>query len=244
MRKYIAEFIGTFILVAIGTGSVVYSAATAQSPITIGLSFAVALAVAIYAFGPISGGHFNPAVSLSMAIQKRLSWIDFIGYIFAQFLGAILASAAIYGGVAPYLKSSTVTSALSGQSMTVSQFVNLAGLGQTNFSNGQEWYALAIEFVITFLFVLVVSILTLQRHTPAPIIIGLWLGILIIVVMPITGGSLNPARALAPALFVQGKALAHIWVYLVANFAGGALAAVVTKFFLTKEEETEVQAEA
>ncbi|MDI6553974.1 MULTISPECIES: MIP/aquaporin family protein [Leuconostoc] len=238
MRKYIAEFLGTFMLVFFGTGSVVYSAITTQSPITIGLSFGLALAVAIYAFGQISGGHFNPAVSLSMAIQKRLSWVEFVGYVLAQLIGAIVASGAVYLGVTAYLKSTSVTTALSGQSMTVKQFVTLAGLGQTNFADGQGWYAFAFELILTFLFVLVISIVTKLANVPAPLIIGLWLAVLIIVALPITGGAFNPARALGPAIFVQGKALGHVWVYLVADLLGGALAAFAANFFnkgVTKE---------
>lgn len=238
MRKYIAEFLGTFMLVFFGTGSVVYSAITTQSPITIGLSFGLALAVAIYAFGHISGGHFNPAVSLSMAIQKRLSWVEFVGYVLAQLIGAIVASGAVYLGVTAYLKSTSVTTALSGQSMTVKQFVTLAGLSQTNFADGQGWYAFAFELILTFLFVLVISIVTKLANVPAPLIIGLWLAVLIIVALPITGGAFNPARALGPAIFVQGKALGHVWVYLVADLLGGALAAFAANFFnkgITKE---------
>lgn len=238
MRKYIAEFLGTFMLVFFGTGSVVYSAITTQSSITIGLSFGLALAVAIYAFGHISGGHFNPAVSLSMAIQKRLSWVEFVGYVLAQLIGAIVASGAVYLGVTAYLKSTSVTTALSGQSMTVKQFVTLAGLGQTNFADGQGWYAFAFELILTFLFVLVISIVTKLANVPAPLIIGLWLAVLIIVALPITGGAFNPARALGPAIFVQGKALGHVWVYLVADLLGGALAAFAANFFnkgITKE---------
>ncbi|WP_338087907.1 MIP/aquaporin family protein [Leuconostoc rapi] len=231
MRKYIAEFLGTFILVFVGTGSVVYSAATTPSPLTIALSFGLALAVAIAAFGHISGGHFNPAVSLSMAIQKRLSWAEFGGYVIAQLLGAIVASAAVFGGVATYLKSPTVSQALSGQKMTVSQFVNLAGLGQTNFADGEALSAFLFEFVLTFLFILVISIVTKLANVPAPIIIGLWLAVLIIVALPITGGAFNPARALSPAIFVQGKALGHVWVYIVADLLGGVLAAFVANFF-------------
>ncbi|MCT4389707.1 MIP/aquaporin family protein [Leuconostoc falkenbergense] len=238
MRKYIAEFLGTFMLVFFGTGSVVYSAITTQSPITIGFSFGLALAVAIYAFGQISGGHFNPAVSLSMAIQKRLSWVEFVGYVLAQLIGAIVASGAVYLGVTAYLKSTSFTTALSGQSMTVKQFVTLAGLGQTNFADGQGWYAFAFELILTFLFVLVISIVTKLANVPAPLIIGLWLAVLIIVALPITGGAFNPARALGPAIFVQGKALGHVWVYLVADLLGGALAAFAANFFnkgVTKE---------
>jgi len=196
----------------------------------------LALAVSIYAFCHISGGHFNPAVSLSMALQKRLTWIEFIGYVIAQLIGAIVASAAVYGGVAAYLKSPTVAHALSGQKMSVSQFVNLAGLGQTNFADGQTLAAFLFELVLTFLFILVISIVTKLANVPAPIIIGLWLSALIIVALPITGGAFNPARALAPAIFVQGKALGHVWVYVVANLLGGVLAAYAANFF-NKEEK-------
>lgn len=231
MRKYIAEFLGTFLLVFLGTGSVVYSAATTPSPLTVGLAFGLALLVGIYAFGHISGGHFNPAVSLSMAIQKRLSWIDFVGYVIAQLIGAIIASLAVFGGVAAYLKSPTVTQALSGQKMTMNQFVNLAGLGQTNFADGETLSAFIFELVLTFLFVLVISIVTKLSNVPAPIVIGLFLAILIIVALPITGGAFNPARALAPALFVQGSALGHVWVYIVADLLGGVLAAFAAMFF-------------
>ena len=87
----------------------------------------------------------------------------------AQLLGAIVASAAVYGGVTAYLKSSTVTTALSGQSMIVKQFVSLAGLGQTNFSDGSGWYAFAFELVLTFLFVLVIAIVTKLNNVPAPV---------------------------------------------------------------------------
>ncbi|MFL2115907.1 MULTISPECIES: MIP/aquaporin family protein [Leuconostoc] len=241
MRKYIAEFLGTFILVFVGTGSVVYSSATAQSPLTIGLAFGLALMVAIYAFGHISGGHFNPAVSLSMAIQKRLSWLDFAWYVVAQLLGAIVASAAVLGGVASYLKTSTVTQALSGQKMSVKQFIDLAGMGQTNFTDGQGISAFAFEFGLTFLFILVISIVTKLANVPAPVVIGLFLAVLIIVALPITGGAFNPARALSPAIFVQGKALTNVWVYIVADLLGGVLAAFVANFFNSKSEAPATQ---
>ena len=242
MRKYIAEFLGTFMLVGVGTGSIVYSAASTQSPLTVALAFGLALAIAIYTFGPISGGHFNPAVSLSMAIQKRLSWVDFGGYIVAQFLGAIVASAAVYGGVAAYLKSSTVSTALSGQTMTVSQFVSYVGLGQANYATGERLNAFAFEFVLTFLFVLVISIVTKLTNVPAPLVIGLFLAVLIIVALPITGGSFNPARSLSPAIFVGGKALKHLLVYIPAQLIAGALAAFAANYFNKTSDEKAVKA--
>ena len=238
MRKYIAEFLGTYMLVFFGTGSVVYSAATTPSPLTIALAFGLALTVGIYAFGHISGGHFNPAVSLAMAIQKRLSWVEFVGYVIAQLLGAIVASLAVFGGVSAYLKSPTVAQALSGQKITVTQFINLAGLGQTNFADGETISAFIFELVLTFLFVLVISIVTKLANVPAPIVIGLLLTVLMIVALPITGGAFNPARALAPVLFVKGSALGHVWVYLVADLLGGALAAFAANFFNKDVKET------
>ena len=231
MRKYIAEFLGTFIFVFVGTGSIVYSAATAPSPLTIALAFGLALTGAIYAFAQISGAHFNPAVSLAMAIQKRLSWLEFVGYVIAQLLGALVASLAVYGGVSAYLKSATVTQALSGQKMTVQQFVDIAGLGQTNFANGQALTAFMFEFVLTFLFVLIISIVTKLASVPAPLVIGIVVAAFILVALPITGGAFNPARALAPVIFVKGSALGHVWVYVVADLLGGALAAFAANYF-------------
>ena len=159
----------------------------------------------------------------------------------AQLLGAIVASAAVLGGVASYLKTSTVTQALSGQKMSVKQFIDLAGMGQTNFTDGQGISAFAFEFGLTFLFILVISIVTKLANVPAPVVIGLFLAVLIIVALPITGGAFNPARALSPAIFVQGKALTNVWVYIVADLLGGVLAAFVANFFNSKSEAPATQ---
>lgn len=240
MKKYVAEFLGTLALVFVGTGGVVFSAASTQSPLTIALGFGLTLAAAIYVFGPISGGHFNPAVSFGFALSKRLSWIDFAGYVLSQILGAIVGSGLVYGGAYAYLKSSTVTSALQGQNMTLKQFIDTVGLGDTKFATGQWKEALFIETIITAAFVLVILLIT-QRvavATVAPLVIGLTLTVLILVGFGITGGSLNPARSLAPAIFVQGTALTEVWVYFVGPLVGAGIAALIAKFL--KYDDVEV----
>jgi aquaporin Z len=237
MKKYIAEFLGTFFLVLVGTGGVVYSAAVAQSPLTIALGFGLTVTAGIYIFGPISGGHFNPAVSFAMALSKRLGWLDFVGYILAQFLGAAAAAGIVRLGAGAYLNSSSVQQALSGQKMTTNQFVEMVGLGETKFASGQEWNVLGFEVLVTFAFVLLILMITQNAAVAnvAPIIIGLWLTVLILMVFSITGGSLNPARSLGPALYVWGDALKQVWVYFVGPLVGAGLAAVSAKFLAPKE---------
>ena len=94
-RKYLAEFFGTLLLVAVGTGAVVL-VGVQTGPLPVALAFGIALAAGAYAFGPISGGHFNPAVSLGAAINGRISWKDFVGYVIAQLIGGLAGSAIVW----------------------------------------------------------------------------------------------------------------------------------------------------
>lgn len=220
MRKYFAEFIGTFMLVFVGTGAVVI-AGSGETPIDalgIGLAFGLTVTFMAFTVGAISGGHFNPAVTLAMLLNKRLDVKNAIIYMIAQFLGAIVGSA------------------------TLSIFVrglDLAkdGFGQTDFSSniGIAFFA---EVLLTFLFVFVILLVTSKKYGAqnlAPIAIGLTLSLLIVVGLNITGGSLNPARSFGPALFAGGHALTNYWVYLVAPLVGAVLAAFVGKFMGSEE---------
>lgn len=212
MQKYVAEFIGTFMLVFSGTAAVVLAKGDA---LTIGLAFGLAITVMAYAFGNVSGGNFNPAVSLSMLINNRLSGVDFIVYVVAQFLGATAASAII----------KTLVGDLG---LATNQ------LGQTDFPKIGAGTAFWFELLITFIFVLVIVMSTsdsLGNANLAPLAIGLTLGFLIIAALNLTGGSLNPARSFGPAIMAGGSALKHYWVYLLAPIVGGALAAVVGRWF-------------
>lgn len=230
MRKYIAEFIGTMILVTFGTGSVVFGG-TSFGAMPIALAFGFAVIVGAYAFGNISGAHFNPAISLGMAINKRITWRDFLGYIVAQILGA-------------FVGSGIVVSLMSSLSATKSQMV-MTGLGATNFQSpitvlGATW----IEFILTFIFVLAIMAITAPKNELgqqfAPIAIGLTLTGLIVLGVGLTGAGLNPARSLAPAVILafmgSTGVLTNMAAYIIGPLAGGALAAVAAKYLLKTED--------
>ncbi|AKP64053.1 glycerol uptake facilitator related permease [Levilactobacillus koreensis JCM 16448] len=208
MQKYTAEFMGTFMLVFLGTGAVTVAAG---NTLTIGLAFGLAITVSAYAFGGISGGHFNPAVTTAMLINRRIGGKDAVGYIVAQVLGATVASAFIKLFV-------------SGLGLATNQ------LGQTDFPKISMGLAFVVEALVTFLFLLVILNVTSDRHGNgdfAGLTIGVTLAFLIIVALNLTGGSLNPARSFGPAIFAGGSALSHLWLYILAPEVGAILAAFV-----------------
>lgn len=208
MQKYTAEFLGTFMLVFLGTGAVTVAAG---STLTIGLAFGLAITVSAYAFGGISGGHFNPAVTTAMLINRRISGRDAIWYIVAQVLGATAASAIMKLFVG-------------GLGLATNQ------LGQTDFPKISTGLAFLVEALVTFLFLLVILNVTSDRHGNgdfAGLTIGVTLAFLIIVALNLTGGSLNPARSFGSAVFAGGSALSHLWLYIVAPEVGAILAAFV-----------------
>ena len=230
MRKYLAEFFGTLMLVAMGTGVVVFVGAN-NNPLVVGLAFGIAVIAGAYAFGSISGGHFNPAVSLAQAINGRLSWMDFVGYVIAQIIGGFAGSAVVFS----FMKSLGATSAV----------IKQAGFGQTDYTTPISfWSATWIEAFLTFVFVLVIMLVTAKKSAAnsalAPVAIGLTLAALITLGIQLTGASLNPARSLAPATFMsmfgETSALTHMGAYIVGPLLGGAIAAVVAKFGLGSEE--------
>ncbi|ETY72925.1 MIP/aquaporin family protein [Lactiplantibacillus fabifermentans] len=206
MRKYFAEFLGTFMLVFLGTGAVVVAKG---DTLTIGLAFGLAITVSAYAFGGISGGHFNPAVTTAMLINRRINAVDACGYIVAQILGAIVASACV-------------------RSFVSAMGLATNALGQTDFSKINSGMAFFVEALVTFLFLMVILNVTSNDHGNgdfAGVTIGITLAFLIIVALNLTGGSLNPARSIGPAIFAGGTALSHLWVYILAPEVGAILAA-------------------
>lgn len=218
MKKSIAEAIGTFILVFIGTGAAVLSGATVGT-IGIGLAFGLAIWIAAFTVGSVSGAHLNPAVSLGMLVNKRINVTEFCYYIVGQIIGAILASGAL-------------KLVLSNANLPVDN------LAQTTFGELSAMGAFFIEGLLTFLLVLVVMSVTSKKiGTPnGGMVIGLTLTALHFIGVPLTGMSVNPVRSLAPAMFVGGEALSQLWVYLLAPLVGGILAALVAKYFLETEE--------
>ncbi|EHN58849.1 MIP/aquaporin family protein [Oenococcus kitaharae] len=217
MRKYVSEFLGTFLLVFIGTSSVVIARG---SVLTIALAFGLAVTISAYAFGGISGGHFNPAVTTAMWLNKRIGLADAIGYIVSQIIAACLAS---------WL----VQLFAKGLGQAANQ------LGQTDFPKISVGLAFTVETLATFLFLTIILNVTSKEHGNsdfAGLIIGLALALMIVFSLNLTGGSLNPARSIGPALFAGGSALSHLWLYVVAPEVGAIIAAYVSKFLLQSED--------
>jgi aquaporin Z len=207
-RAYLAELLGTFLFFAIGMSSVqavgVLGAGAAPLLVVVPLGFGLGLLAAIFAFGHISGGHFNPAVSVAMAIDGRLSAMDAVGYVVSQIIGAIGASALILVLWNQAAVTATITAPGSG------------------FSDVQ---ALVFETVLTAIFLLV--ILASTKHAPAlaALAIPLTLVAIHVVAVPFTGSSVNPARSIAPALL--GGDLSKLWIYLVGPIVGAVIAALI-----------------
>ena len=223
MKKYVCEFIGTFVLVLLGCGS---AAIAGGSLGTLGIAFAFGLAIVAmaYSIGRISGCHVNPAVSLAMLISKKITLKDFCWYVVAQVLGAFAGA-----GVLALIVNSTL---LVNPGLGANGFGDLSavGLGMGG--------ALLVEVIATCIFVLAILGVTNDEkyEKVAGLVIGLVLTLIHIVVIPLTGTSVNPARSLAPAVFVGGEALAQVWVFIVAPLVGAALAAYLWKY-IGKEAE-------
>lgn len=227
MKKYIAESIGTFALVLIGCAAITIgnlgpALGTAGQPLSalailpIGLAFGLAVTAMAYGIGPISGCHINPAVTLGVWAAGRMPTSDVPGYIAAQFAGAT-AGAAVLMVI------------LTGR--TAGYDVAAAGLGQTTLGAYTPFAGLLVEFVATFLFLVVILGATSKAGaTPvAGLAIGLTLMILHLAFVPATGTSLNPARSFGPAIFVGGKAMADLWIYMVAPPLAGLAAGFLFK---------------
>lgn len=215
--KAMAEFIGTFILVFFGVGSAVLMGAEIGFH-GIALAFGLSIVAAAYGFGVISGAQLNPAVSLGFLTSGRLSMAEFLVYCVAQILGAIAAAGVIY----------VIASGKADYSLVEN------GLGQNGWGAGYNGgynlnSALIFEFVATFLFVTVILGAT-QSDAPlgfGGLAIGLTLTGIHLVGIDVTGVSVNPARWIAPALFVGGQAMEQLWLFIAAPLAGGLLAGVL-----------------
>jgi aquaporin Z len=223
MKKYLAELVGTFILVVFGVGTAVVAGSTVG---IVGIAFAFGLALigAAYGIGPVSGCHINPAVSLGVWAAGRMSIKDMLGYWVGQFLGSILGAWVVWmiaGGVG------------GGYSIASS------GLGQNGWGAGyQGGYnlcsAFTYEVVATLIFVIVILGST-QKAAPsgmARLAIGITLVAIHLFGIHIDGTSVNPARSFGPAIFVGGTALSQVWLFLVAPSLGGLIAGVLFRFKL------------
>ena len=216
MKKYLAEAVGTMVLVLMGCGVAVSLGCNPINniPAVVGTAFAFGLAVVAmaYTIGGISGCHINPAITLGVVLSGRMSWKDACGYWVGQFIGGIVG-AAILAWIC-----------------SVSNF-EMGGANGLAGVNG-PWARVLVEVVATFIFVMVVLGTTDEKKGAgnlAGLAIGLSLVLVHLVCINLTGTSVNPARSIGPALFAGGEALANVWVFIVAPMAGAALSACVWK---------------
>ena len=221
MNKYIAEFIGTAVLVIFGCGSAVaantllgnagQTVQLAFSTLLIAFAFGLSIVAMAYSVGNISGCHVNPAVSFGMLVAKRMTLHDFVCYVIAQFLGAT-----------------------AGAAILVVMFGSNAALGTNGYGSASALgismsTALLVEVVLTFVFVIAILGVTSKPEfsSVAGLVIGLTLTLVHILGIPFTGTSVNPARSFGPAILSGGLALQQLWVFIVGPLIGAFLAAFV-----------------
>ncbi len=226
MKRYISELIGTMVLVLFGCGSAAI-AGQYLGNLGIAMAFGLSIVAMAYVIGDISGCHINPAVSIGMWIDGRMEVKDLILYIVFQCIGAIIGIALLVAIInsAPYLGGYAAT-----------------GLGQNGFGSASSVGlnvvgAIIVEIILTFVFVFTVLGVTkkTENATIAGIVIGLTLAFVHIMGIPLTGTSVNPARSLAPALFMGGQALNQVWVFILAPIVGAVIAGLLYKVLASED---------
>lgn len=229
MKKLFAEFFGTFWLVFGGCGSAIYAAGIPDLGIGfvgVSLAFGLTVLTMAYAVGHISGGHFNPAVSLGLWAGGKFDGKSLPGYIVAQLIGAIAAAGVLY----LILSGKSGFTGVGGFAANGYAELSPAGFNMTS--------ALVAEFVLTLFFLLIILGSTNARAPKgfAPIAIGLGLTLIHLISIPITNTSVNPARSLSQALFAEGAYLSQVWLFWVAPIAGAIVAGIIHKAFFDKED--------
>ena len=220
MKKYVAEFIGTAVLVLFGCGTAAVLGTKGSeinvTYLTTAFAFGLAIVAMAYSIGNISGCHINPAVSVGVLLSGKMSVNDFIGYVVSQFLGGI-----------------------TGAFILMSLIGKEHGLGTNGLFEASIGKSLIIEIILTFVFVIAILGVTskVSNGTVAGLVIGLTLVLIHIFGIYFTGTSVNPARSFGPALFMGGEALTSVWVFIVAPIIGGALAAICYRWLSSESNE-------
>ncbi len=218
VKKIVAEFIGTLVLVlvACGVAAVTGCVFPEAGYVATALAFGLVIVAMAYSIGNVSGCHINPAVSIAMLVSGKMTVKDFVAYVVAQFAGAIAGA-----GILAYLMGST------------------AALGQNGLYDGDIVKSLVVEVILTFIFVLAILGVTskTENASVAGIVIGLSLTLVHLLGIYFTGTSVNPARSFGPALLVGGEALKNVWVFIVAPLVGGVLAALAYRFLAGEKAE-------
>jgi aquaporin Z len=232
LRKLAAEAVGTFGLVFFGVGVATLSfgfkfagLSTSAGVVATALAFGLVLMGLAYTFGPISGCHVNPAVTMGFVVSRRMPIGEAVGYWIAQFIGGIAGALVLWG-------------IMSGSPAYSRRVTGLGanGYGKLSMVHINQGGAFGIEVIMTLLFVLVILAATSKIGAPgfAGIVIGLSLTLVHLIGIPFTGTSVNPARSLGPALVVQGLALSQVWLFIVAPLVGGLLAALLFRLFVAE----------
>ena len=229
MKKYFCEAIGTAVLVLFGCGTAVVTG----NIVAISLAFGLSIVAMAYVIGNISGCHVNPAVSLAMLINKKITVKEFLFYVIAQVVGAFIGAGILY-----FILNSC-------QAVSQAGGLSVVGLGTNGFDDGSTLglnmiAALVVEVILTFVFIYTILGVTSdeKKSSIAGIVIGLTLTFVHLIGINLTGTSVNPARSLAPATIMaiagDTKAISQVWVFIVAPFVGSVIAAFAYKF-LNKE---------
>jgi aquaporin Z len=239
-KKYLAEFIGTFVLVFVACGTAVAIGCDVNGGyLATAAAFGLVIVAMAYSIGNVSGCHINPAVSVAVLINGGMSVKDFIGYVIAQFAGAT-AGAAVLGGVL----GSFEKLGQNGYIQKVVELTSEAAEGTAGFTTEPMIFAsLLVEILLTCIFVLAVLGATSKKENSnvAGLVIGGSLTLVHLLGIFLTGTSVNPARSFGPALLAGGDAIASYWVFLVGPMVGGVIAALLWKFVLNTKEEEPVQ---
>ena len=231
--KVFAEFLGTFWLVLGGCGSAVLAAGFPNLGIAfagVALAFGLTVLTGAYALGPISGGHFNPAVSIGLWAGGRFPGRDLPAYVIAQVVGAIAAAAVLY----------IIASGKAGFDVGAGFASN--GYGEHSPGKYSLQSALITEVVMTFMFLIVILGATHKRAPVgfAGLAIGFALTLIHLISIPVTNTSVNPARSTGPAVFVGGWALAQLWLFWVAPIVGAVAAGWVYRTVLELRDEPDI----
>jgi len=233
MKKYLAELIGTFSLVLFGCGAAVISGNAQVGPSGVGLlgisiAFGFAVVAMAYAIGGISGCHINPAVTVGVLVAGRMSVKDAGGYIVSQLIGATFGAGVLY----------LIASGQDG--WAISEWgLGSNGYGEGYLGNYSLTSAFITEAVFTCIFLFVILAVTSKfgNSTMAGLAIGVTLMLIHLVVIPVTGTSVNPARSFGPAVFAGGMALSQLWLFFVAPILGAIVAALLWKFGFETEDK-------
>lgn len=226
-QRWAAELLGTAVLVLLGCGSIAYAgqAGVGTSITAVGLTFGLTLSVLTATLGRVSGGHFNPAVSVGAAASGRMPWREVGGYVLAQVVGAVAGALLLFLLLQGY-----------------PGFEAQGAMGQNAFGahgSGYAWWAaFLLEMVLTAVLVLVfLTVISPDGRQPAvaPLLVGLTLAALSFVALPATVASFNPARSIGPALFAGGDAIVQLWLFILAPLLGGVLGGLAHPALLGRE---------